>query len=321
MKWYIPLLQDVYGDNYNKEEKHKEAREVVERAAKEVLDKFGTLYVKCSCPICGCSVVYPICNVDSIGKVGQCYNCGMFYSHIIPHPEIIKGFYRGFIPGFLVNAEIWNNDLIRRHKLNNSDLNIIERFVDRRGIMFDLGACGGDFLLYARERGWNIVGQELSEECTKIMKLLDIPVVSGFVHENVYIPKLFDVISLRHVLEHSPCPLYDLQLLREALTDDGILFIVVPIWQGEQWCVEGGHKMPEHIIYFTDYTLNTMLHLAGFNVLLMELLPSSSAITDSSFKENKCNLRVVAKKRLSNQVTVFDSSKIRATDWEEAYEG
>jgi SAM-dependent methyltransferase len=209
--------------------------------------------------------------------------------------EALKIYYSRFVPGFLVNPEIWKEDLVRRPLLNNMDLDVIEE-VGHKGTILDIGACAGDFLCYARARGWEPYAQELSQDCASVLRQLEIPVERGFIYETVYDSKFFDVISLRHTLEHSPRLRIELRLLHRALADDGILYIVVPMWLGVEHSKEGGHSLPQHISHFTADTLELLLILNGFEVQRIELTESSRALVDDEQKGKLQNIRCVARK-------------------------
>ena len=270
-----------------------------DEATKEQMDALEALdyiHVQVPCPLCFRKVVYPIYR-DTAGALGHCMHCGMYYSHIRYSDEALKIYYSRFAPGFLVNKAILEVDKIRRPIQNNLDLDIIEQY-KLGGKMLDIGSCAGDFLCRARDRGWDVIAQELSKDCQAVLAHLEIPVMTGFVYESEYTAKSLDVITLRHTLEHFPAVLFSLTMLREVLKDDGILYIVVPMWLGDEWCREGGHNLPQHISHFTGRTLTEMLTVAGFEVLQLDYVDSSSAITIEELRNKPMNIRVVARRRV-----------------------
>lgn len=269
-------------------------RKMANQSLHEQFTALGNLFVQVPCPICWQPVVHTIVYTDA-GKLGHCTSCGMIYSHIRMSDEALKVYYSRFVPGFLINSDIWKEDLVRRPLLNNMDLDVIEQYA-HKGEILDIGACAGDFLCYARERGWKVNAQELSQDCVAVLKQIRIPVERSFIHEVVYEPERFDVISLRHTLEHTPRLRTDMILLNRALADDGILYIVVPMWLGEKHSKEGGHSLPQHISHFTVDTLELLLKVTGFEPILMELTESSRALVDDKLKGKLQNIRCVARK-------------------------
>ena len=78
----------------------------------------------------------------------------------------------------------------------------------------------------------------------------------------------FDVIILRHVVEHVPDPVAFVQSATKVLKKGGIAYIEVP---NSQWSLENFY-FPEfhvdHISYFTMNSLTRLLNLAGLNKII-----------------------------------------------------
>ncbi|HYV38222.1 MAG TPA: class I SAM-dependent methyltransferase, partial [Gemmataceae bacterium] len=80
----------------------------------------------------------------------------------------------------------------------------------------------------------------------------------------------FDVITMRHSLEHVHQPLEVLRSAHRLLAPDGQLIIAAPNidslpfkWFGRNW---RGLDLPRHLTHFTPDTLQLMLGRAGFDV-------------------------------------------------------
>ena len=74
--------------------------------------------------------------------------------------------------------------------------------------------------------------------------------------------KTFDLIWARHVLEHSPIPLYVLRLFGEMLAPDGVLYVDVPM--PETACHHEAN--PNHYTVLTECGWGCLLLKAGFDV-------------------------------------------------------
>lgn len=83
----------------------------------------------------------------------------------------------------------------------------IQKHVPNTGTLFDIGSGNGSLLFFAREDGWKVKGLELSTflaEKTRETLGMDI-VVANFLTfpEDT---EQYDLVSLRHVIEHLPDP-------------------------------------------------------------------------------------------------------------------
>ena len=253
----------------------------------------GILYVATACPVCFEKPVFPLMKTNT-GYVGQCLHCGTVYNYVRLNDYVTTMWYDNFVPGYLINNTIRKEDWARRPALNNYELDVIESYTDV-GNLLDVGACGGDLLVYARERGWTVAGQDLSKPCMYVLQELDIPAVLGHVHNTKYQEASFNVISLRHTLEHFMYPQVELGVLRHVLAEDGLLYIVVPRWQ--EHFVEKNYDLPQHLTHYTMESLDMIMHLSGYEVLLLENAECSKSLIDDSFKGIYNNIRCVARKK------------------------
>lgn len=81
----------------------------------------------------------------------------------------------------------------------------------------------------------------------------------------------FDVLAASHVLEHLEQPATLLRRARQALNDDGLLYVAVPEADSVQWRLFGRHwdavSPVAHLHYFTRASLERLVGDCGFEVL------------------------------------------------------
>jgi len=142
----------------------------------------------------------------------------------------------------------------------------------------DVGAAQGSFLnLLHTEYGVekkNLSGAEYSEVCRNFSKnYYGIPLTRDAM------PGKYDFISYYHVLEHIPHPDRELIKIREWLTDDGLLYISVPIWYGilEEAAGQGAHDFENlfHVNHINTWSLTGIRNLmkkTGFDIIKENVL-------------------------------------------------
>jgi len=128
------------------------------------------------------------------------------------------------------------DDRQARNRDNDQAYEFLSRHVAGPGRLLDIGCGNGRLLLRARRDGWQVKGLELSAE------------MAAFAAERVGCEVLtddfltlepapedreaFDVVSLRHVLEHLPEPLLAMQKISALLRPGGLLLVEMPNIEG-----------------------------------------------------------------------------------------
>ncbi len=148
-------------------------------------------------------------------------------------------------------------------------------FMDRlphSAAALDIGSGGGSLLEDYARLGWTAVGIEPDGSA---MSRKPDRVISVFQGTAEAIPedvkgRLFDLVSMNHVLEHCLDPVRALENARTLLKEDGIFWCEVPncgCYHFETFniCSEM-FDAPRHLHFFTTASLRKMLEKAGFEV-------------------------------------------------------
>lgn len=98
------------------------------------------------------------------------------------------------------------------------------------GRLLEIGCGNGRLLMLARERGWKVSGIELSPFLAETVESrLHIPVrVTDFLQLKPSAEEEYDVVVLRHVLEHLPDGRAALNILRRLIVSEGHVLLEFP---------------------------------------------------------------------------------------------
>ncbi len=123
------------------------------------------------------------------------------------------------------DSERWNLD-------KDQSFRFVARYLSPPGRLLDIGCGNGRFMYVARRAGWDVKGLELSPVMAKLVRqrLGAAVVVADFLEaapETIDAGK-FDVICLRHVLEHLPDCLLAMRKIRALLAARGHVLIELP---------------------------------------------------------------------------------------------
>jgi SAM-dependent methyltransferase len=141
-----------------------------------------------------------------------------------------------------------------------------------RGPLLDAGCGGGLFLGMMRERGWNVLGLDISPQAAGIAwRRQKVPAVCGLLTDAPFPAGSCRTITMFHVLEHLSDPGSYLTAARALLGDGGRLVVQVPnagSWQsrifGRRW---NGLDVPRHLFDFRASDLERLLGSCGFAVV------------------------------------------------------
>lgn len=169
-----------------------------------------------------------------------------------------------YIPANFFDEYFNNYDRIRF----TAELDLLEGLA-LKGKILDIGCATGNFLHYAKERGWLVFGHDVSEfaaHCTR--ERVGATVVTGPLDTGAFPHEFFDVITLHHVLEHVADP-YDF-LSKEVfplVRAGGLVFIEVPNFASLEARVlkdEWEDLRPEqHLWHFTPESMEILIERVG----------------------------------------------------------
>ncbi|TAK32104.1 MAG: class I SAM-dependent methyltransferase [Chloroflexota bacterium] len=233
------------------------------------------------CAVCGCDNLIFRFQVDG-QPISRCSGCGVLISPVTNGGQETYGraYYesdrtKGGYANYFAAAHINRLTFSRR-------LNEIEVQLGRRGSILDAGCALGDFLLVAREQGWQTVGLEVSPYASAFARdERHLEVQTGRIEEASFPENSLDAIALYDVVEHLQDPVASLRRLACWLRSDGLLHVVTPNVQARSSRLMGRrwyhYKPGEHIYYFSPATLREALGRAGFTQVKVE--PVRSALT------------------------------------------
>ncbi len=227
------------------------------------------------CVICGSGAFHFQFEKDTY-RIEKCSLCDLVQVTNIPPIQKIEECYdKGFFETYY--GDLSSNNRKQRYEYLNfgNKLDQIEKRLGRRGSLLDVGCSFGFFLDAARQRGWSVVGVELSGYAAAYAKeKLGLTVVNKPV---LYAPldeKSFDVITMWYVIEHLPNPKEVLAHLRNLLKDDGMLVVSTANVESYRARLEGRRwRMwipPEHLLYFSPTTTRHLFNACGFQIIHCE---------------------------------------------------
>lgn len=172
-------------------------------------------------------------------------------------------------------------------------LNLINGEQSQKGRILDIGAGTGDFLLTAKNNGWETVGVEPSDRAKNIAIQKGI----SFVNEISDLQNnSFDVITMWHVLEHVPNLELQIQELKRLLKPTGTLIVAVPNFKSYDaqhyktfWAA---YDVPIHFWHFSKKAIQSLFEKVDMKlekVLPMKFDSFYVSLLSEKYKTGKMN--------------------------------
>ena len=136
--------------------------------------------------------------------------------------------------------------------------------------LLEVGCGTGSDLDWARQRGWDVHGLELSQSAVEIAKKQGLDVqCSTFENANLS-ANSFDCITMSQVLEHLYSPRLALERCHQLLRPGGLILLAVPKFDSWTRHAMGNYwhnlQFPIHLYHFNQPVLERMVQDAGFQV-------------------------------------------------------
>jgi 2-polyprenyl-3-methyl-5-hydroxy-6-metoxy-1,4-benzoquinol methylase len=225
------------------------------------------------CPVCGSAERSPVVEQNRL-QVVRCPRCAQRYVWPVPSAAVLQAIYDGayYRGGHgSVGFSDYGSLARARRRMFGHHLDRLRPFLSG-GRVLDVGCATGDFLLVARDRGWEVLGVDPSPAADQA-RAAGLRICGGTIRDAEIEAGSLDLITFWDVLEHVPDPVGELRLAAGLLRQDGLVALTVPDaggltarLSGKRWF---GYKTAgEHLQFFTAATLRRTLAAAGFQLLL-----------------------------------------------------
>ncbi|MBE9489613.1 MAG: class I SAM-dependent methyltransferase [Bacteroidetes bacterium] len=164
-----------------------------------------------------------------------------------------------------------------RKKDLDSEMRGLQKFNgNKKANILDVGCGSGVFLAIAKMMGWHTFGVEPDPIAANTARDMNVEILGSFLHE---IPEeyngYFDVITLKHVIEHVHDPLDMIKKCHQLLRRGGRLWIETPNINSQGYKRYGkfwrGLEAPRHLMIFNWISLKGLLKKAGFTEIRREV--------------------------------------------------
>jgi len=160
---------------------------------------------------------------------------------------------------------------VKKNALKNK-VNLISTLIPKKGIVLDIGSGTGDFLMTAKNKGWNIKGLEPNSKAKQIA--ISKGVVFEDALENIA-DNSIDVITMWHVLEHVPNLEEQFSQLKRIVKPNGYIVIAVPNYKSFDakyyksfWAA---YDVPRHLWHFSKTAIQKLS--SDFDLQLEKVQP------------------------------------------------
>lgn len=234
-----------------------------------------------SCAQCRSAYLDPRPNQESIGKA-----YGTYYTHAVDTGQANVsqlGFFRR-LWRLMSNGYLNHHYGTQRQSASGLGQWVTKLFPRRRQMLdvwyrylpkpiqgqrlLDIGCGNGDFLISAKEAGWQVSGIEPDPKAADAARQRGLNITLGTVDMLASEADCFDAITLSHVIEHVHEPKQLLHDVLRLLKPGGMVYIATPNIQshgaelfGKSW---RGIETPRHLVIFNLASLVRLLAESGF---------------------------------------------------------
>lgn len=159
-----------------------------------------------------------------------------------------------------------------KQKALRDKIGLIAQFQPKKGKILDIGAGTGDFLMVAKQDGWDITGLEPSQKAGNIAKNKGVKLLDNLAEVKNH---SIDVVTMWHVLEHVPDVEEQISELKRIVKPGGTIIIAVPNYKsydaqyyGKYWAA---YDVPRHLWHFSKKSIKVLFERQSME--LIKILP------------------------------------------------
>jgi 2-polyprenyl-3-methyl-5-hydroxy-6-metoxy-1,4-benzoquinol methylase len=282
------------------------------------------------CDQCGSSLKTPLFNkldseLSSPEKfiIVKCQNCGLMYLDPRPTKDEIGSFYPKNYYSYQAGEPAgFSNKLARiarlgapGYKNQKTASKLIYKIFHGRivtfpfqqdGKLLDIGCGSGVFIKELNSLGWDSYGTEIDKVAVESAKKAGLKVFCGELADALFPENFFDVVTIKHVIEHVHSPKAVLSEINRIMKTNGTLVITTPNFACYETHVFGrfwsSFDVPRHIYFFSFETLQRLLKSNGFEIEKVDWL--NYTITNS-LRHSLRDMRVIGHKSRGAILSAF----------------
>lgn len=264
-----------------------------------------------SCPACQqqvCQVLYRYQQKDFQSEILKCENCSFMFARPVFIEELTERQMDD-----VDDAEMFGSSTMKSIYVKwflQKELREVRKKVKiETPLLLDVGCGTGWTTSFWKNNGFAVHGLEPSVARSQMAReKYGLEVFNDYL-ENYTPERQYDVILMRHSLEHFEDPSDVLAKINALLTDDGVVLLVVPNIDclgrylfGTDW----EWVLPWHCNFFNPKSIKRILHSAGFAEMTLYQTPSPLYFFDSLGR--KLNTRLFAELRKKWQTVLLLAS-------------
>lgn len=182
--------------------------------------------------------------------------------------------------------------LVKKYALNKK-VGLISEITPNRTLL-DIGAGTGEFLIHAKNHGWNATGTEPGELARARAQSKGLAIENN---TESFPDHCFDVITMWHVLEHVADPKAQIAEIKRLLKKDGVAVVAVPNFKSydanyyrQFWAA---YDVPRHLFHYSEFSIRKLfseqdIELTG--VLPMPFDAFYVSLLSEKYKTGKMNV-------------------------------
>ncbi len=239
-------------------------------------------------------------------RYDECRRCEAIYQSPVPSPEQVAGFYPDEYDPYApikgphrisaTKAAVLNYGYGYPHLSPSFPYRVLAPllmlFKHRDAIDFvpegralDIGCGNGKFVRTMNALGWDCEGLDFSPVAVEAARAAGLTATCGDLSDAGFADGAFDLVTARHMIEHTPDPDALVGEITRILKRGGRLVIETPNnralargWFGKYWYA---NEVPRHIVLFNTKSLNTLAERHGLRHISGRMLSSPKMILNS----------------------------------------
>ncbi len=220
-----------------------------------------------TCPVCNGAEATEVVRFEVCSFV-ECRACGAIYKsldHIPVDPKLYEGEYH-----LGKRSRRWAHRVAKAARQIRDVLGFV-----KAGSVLDIGCSIGYVVAAGQTLGLRAAGTDISQTACAAAQQRGLDVRQGGGDALPFADAAFDLVVMRHVLEHTPKPHDFLADVTRVLTQAGAVLILVPdpgYWKARVFPKTYRYYRPDdlgrqHFVYYTISSLSRLLQMHGFRVL------------------------------------------------------